>query len=202
MPLFQCSTAVAPFCSAAENPSRSLLCAFPPPCSALQPAFNKTPDCLSRHTLLLATHTPSQCILYWVIYLSITPPCTPPAGSLQVQHRLMKRSARGGRERWTAADSDIINIHGIPKHSYLSCVFFRTPNENLLCFRENLSESHQPGKTRSSPFSFRVCCMAGKVISVMALSWLDSSREEVIMGFAWKEGKSVTFHLITPSWRH
>lgn len=69
------------------------------PCSAVQPAFNKTPDCLSRHPLLLATHTPSQCILYWVIYLSITPPCTPPAGSLQVQHRLMKRSAREGRER-------------------------------------------------------------------------------------------------------
>jgi len=80
---------------------------FPPPCSALQPAFNKTPDCLSRHTLLLATHTPSQCILYWVIYLSITPPCTPPAGSLQVQHRLMKRSARGGRERWAWGYMDL-----------------------------------------------------------------------------------------------
>lgn len=203
MPLCRCCTAVASFCSAARNPSRSLLCAFPLLCSAanLQQdsgLFEHAPSSLGY------THTLSMHPLLGYLFIyhpSLHPSCWQPAGPIPADEEICERRKR-------KIDCSKIRHNQYPRHlqTFQSQLCLPpAPNENLLCFRNDPSEIHQPGKTRSRPFSFRLCCVAGGVISVMALSWLSSSRGKVIMGVVGKEGESVTLHrpgFSAAQWRH
>lgn len=114
----------------------------------------------------------------FIYHPSLHPSCWQPAGPTPADEEICERRKR-------KIDCSKIGHNQYPRHlqTFQSQLYLLpASNENLLCFRNDPSKIHQPGKTRSHPFSFRLCCMAGGVISVMALSWLSSSRGKVIMG--------------------
>lgn len=192
MPLCQSCTAVASFCSAAEILQGPFSELFPLLCSAasLQQdsgLFEQAPSPLGY------THTLSMHPLLGYLFIyhpSLHPSCWQPAGPTPADEEICERRKR-------KIDCSRLGLNQYPRHLQTFRSQFHlpaAPNENLNCFCNDPSEIQQPGKTRLRPFSFQLCCMAGRVISVMALSWLSSRRGKVIMGFAGKEGESVTLH--------
>lgn len=182
MPLCQCCIAVASFCIAAEILQGPLSVLFPLLCSAasLQQdsgLFEQAP-CPLGYIHTLSMH---PLLGYLFIYHpSLHPSCWQPAGPTPADEEICER-----RKRKT--DCSRLGLNQYPRHlqTFRSQLHLSAaPNENLLCFRKDPSEIHQPGKTRLRPFCFQLCCMAGRVIRIIALSWLSSSRGKV-----WGEGR-------------
>lgn len=97
MPLFQCFTAVASFCSAAENPSRSLLCAFPLLLCSAASLQQDSGLFEQAHSSLGYTHTLSMHPLLGYLFIyhpSLHPSCWHPSGPTPADEEICERRKR------------------------------------------------------------------------------------------------------------